>query len=584
MSGATQRFDAIVIGSGIGGLSCAAVLSLLGKRVLVMERNGPGSPPIRQTVFRDGEELDATIERTVGGCLQTITFDRWSWSLGLQYIALFPLERALLPLITDPPVSFSPLDPVFQRLKLPDLGDDYVVDLWSDRRQALESLLERFPDQAAGLERYWGLLDEADRKVALLAVPKLAPPLLARLLFPLVTHPLRWMMDRSFEEAMTELFGDGASRDALELILASNWHMTALPLDTSFLIWVLDHHQLLYGTTVPDGGSRPLVDGLVGAIRRRGGELRTGEGGRAREVRLVRGLLGWRATGVVAADGTAIDAPIVVSAVGMPETVGTLVPAEAVARRVRRSVEHHESRPSDLVLRLGLDLDRAGLEALGVRRTTYRTMRRGAWEMADDPTAPGWAPDDVTIFFPTYYFAWPGEEAAQTAEVGCFTSFQRYFSRFTGLDDPAFREAERRIVHALRASFAREFPALDPHVRCMLLTSPLALSQQIHHRDGSMYGLDDYGVIDPDVQPRSGIAGFYLSGEDVFTAGVTMANGVFTASAIVIDELLGAAPRWAAQMLGRAPAAVGAALGPRRRPRAWPPDRVRERAAQGRRG
>ena len=39
MSGNEETFDAIVIGAGMGGASCAAVLAKRGQRVLLLERN-----------------------------------------------------------------------------------------------------------------------------------------------------------------------------------------------------------------------------------------------------------------------------------------------------------------------------------------------------------------------------------------------------------------------------------------------------------------------------------------------------------------------------------------------------------------
>ena len=35
----TPRYDAIVVGAGLGGLTAAALLALAGQRVLVLERN-----------------------------------------------------------------------------------------------------------------------------------------------------------------------------------------------------------------------------------------------------------------------------------------------------------------------------------------------------------------------------------------------------------------------------------------------------------------------------------------------------------------------------------------------------------------
>ncbi|MBD3351679.1 MAG: NAD(P)-binding protein, partial [Candidatus Lokiarchaeota archaeon] len=35
-----QKYDAIIIGSGLGGLNCASILALNGLKVIVLEKNG----------------------------------------------------------------------------------------------------------------------------------------------------------------------------------------------------------------------------------------------------------------------------------------------------------------------------------------------------------------------------------------------------------------------------------------------------------------------------------------------------------------------------------------------------------------
>lgn len=57
-----RPWDAIVIGSGIGGLSCAAILSRVGKRVLVLEQHD-----------------------VIGGCTHTFEAKGFEFDTGLHY-------------------------------------------------------------------------------------------------------------------------------------------------------------------------------------------------------------------------------------------------------------------------------------------------------------------------------------------------------------------------------------------------------------------------------------------------------------------------------------------------------------------
>jgi hypothetical protein len=109
----------------------------------------------------------------------------------------------------------------------------------------------------------------------------------------------------------------------------------------------------------------------------------------------------------------------------------------------------------------------------------------------------------------------------------------------------------------------------------MMLTSPMTLPDQITHRESSMYGIDAYRTIDPAVQSRTGLKGFYLSGEDTFVNGVTIATGLITASCIIADELARGAPKQLFKLLLKLPTLLYDFL--KGDPRVKLPDSVRER-------
>ena len=88
-----KQFEAIVIGSGIGGLSCAAALAMCNYKVLVLEKNP-----------------------SLGGSMAGFTDPKsgnWNWSPGIQWVCDYSstsLDYMLLKAITGGKAEVSPLD------------------------------------------------------------------------------------------------------------------------------------------------------------------------------------------------------------------------------------------------------------------------------------------------------------------------------------------------------------------------------------------------------------------------------------------------------------------------------------------
>lgn len=538
-----KHYDAIIIGSGIGGLSCAAILKYMRKRVLVVDGN-----------------------TTPGGCMQTVTHGKWTWNLGLQYLCplstwlgpLYIKELDIIPLFTVPKVKFKDMSlspegeakdqPVYQIVSLPEINEKYR--LYSNMKEMFIYLRKTFPDCESNIQKFWKYIETIDRNLGALMAPKLLPPFLAKLLSPALMKPLKPLMDINFDEAIAKIFPDTESGKKIKLLLASYWNFTGLPLNSSMLLWSIGINQQLHGIKVPVGGSIKLVEGLIGYIRRGyvdhetpdeiSGDVCWGPGYKVVKV-LTKGEKSKMAYGVEFADGAICTADKIVSAIGLVQTVGKLLPASYFPNRVHKTLKNHISVPSLVSLRIGFKstVTHQILRQLGIDRVAYRTMYSDAWNMDDDPTSPVWKPREVITLFPKFYMSDDNDtETLQTAEIMALVNYQKFFTKFKKKDTPEYKNAVESMRRILLDSFDSEFPEVAPFIKETFLITPENLNDDIHHDAAAIYGIDSYKLIDPEILPRSGIKNFYLTGMDIFAQGITTSCGVLTAGVILSEEIL----------------------------------------------
>ena len=97
------RYDAIVIGSGMGGLTTAALLSDLGWKVCVLEQH-----------------------YTAGGYTHSYERNGYEWDVGVHYIGDVgspnTMARRLFDYISDGQLEWAPIDDHFDRIFL---GDEH---------------------------------------------------------------------------------------------------------------------------------------------------------------------------------------------------------------------------------------------------------------------------------------------------------------------------------------------------------------------------------------------------------------------------------------------------------------------------
>ena len=196
-----MTYDAIVIGSGIGGLTTAGLLArVAGKRVLVLEQH---TEP--------------------GGLTHAFRRDGASWDVGVHYIGqLGPGSqvRAYFDYLSGGELEWNRMPEDYDRFVYPGLD----LRASSDPERYERSLVEAFPDEARAIRRYfkdvrrtaaWTTLGFAQQMVPRPAAPLLG--LLQRLTGRTATGTTKAYLDARFRSP------------ALRAVLASQWGDYGLP-------------------------------------------------------------------------------------------------------------------------------------------------------------------------------------------------------------------------------------------------------------------------------------------------------------------------------------------------------------------
>ena len=513
-----DRWDAIVIGSGIGGLTAAVLLAEQAcKRVLVLERH-----------YR------------AGGFTHTFNRPGYEWDVGLHYIGQMQdqgsVVRRAFDHVTGAQVRWQPMPEIYDRIFIEGQKFDFAAGLDHFR----EGLKQSFPGEAHAIDRYLAAVHSSNRASGLYYAEKAIPGPIAALAGGLMRAPyMRWAR-RTTREVLDSLTGN---RELIG-VLTAQWGDYGLPpAESSFAIHATIAEHYFAGGSYPIGGAGSIAAAMAPRIELDGGGVVTGAE--------VAGILleGTRAVGVRMSDGREFRSGLVFSDAGAANTFGSLLPPDLPSLASIRA-KLRTLRPSTAHVSLYAGLDETA-DALGLNGTNiwvYPGFDHDAnvEHFARDMEAPL---PGVYLSFPsakdpTFAGRYPGKSTIEVIAMLPYAAFARWEDarwRRRGEDYDAFKQ---RFVSRLLAELECQVPSVKGRIAHAELSTPVTTRHFMNYGQGEIYGI----ASTPErfamraLGARTPIRGLYLTGQDVSGLGVVGAlfGGVISASAALGKNLLSA--------------------------------------------
>lgn len=506
-----DAYDVIVVGSGIGGLTTAALLTkYAGKRVLVLERH-----------------------YVAGGFTHSFARPGYDWDVGVHYVgdmmrSTHPLRR-LLDTVTDGNVEWADMGPVYDRIVLGQDEYDYVAGL----RQWLGQMGEYFPKHADVLQAYVDEVKGAAHASQLYFAEKALPRPAAAVAGGRMRSAFMKHAGRSTREVLEGLTDD----QRLIGVLTGQWGDYGLPPgQSSFGMHAVVTSHYFGGGAYPVGGASSIPAAAVDVITAGGGRVLVGAD--VEEIIVRNG----RARGVRMADGREFTAPAVVSNAGVHTTYGQLL-SDDVARSVDapRRLEDVERSVSHLTLYLGMD---APTDELGLEKANE-------WLYPDEhhDTNVAAFEQDITAPFPLVYLSFPSAKdpdfsrrhpGHSTIDVITLAKHD-WFAEWDGSRwhrrGEDYDAVKAELTERLLDITTRRHPSIAGHVEVAELSTPLTTKHFTNFGEGELYGLahSPHRFDQRWLRPRTPVSGLYLTGADIMTAGFGSAllSGAITAGAML---------------------------------------------------
>ncbi|MEM7035893.1 MAG: NAD(P)/FAD-dependent oxidoreductase [Bacteroidota bacterium] len=500
-------WDVIVIGSGMGGMSCAAALAHYKRKVLVLEQH-----------------------YIPGGFTHMFGRKGFHWDVGVHAIGEMrpkDVPFKILNWLSSGKVKMQSLGDPFDRFWFP---DGFKWELPASRERFVQNLKEAFPEQEAGIDKYMKMCRKAVKRAMSFFAFKSMPRGIDS-----AGSGLQNTFGRDWwGTTTTEILDLCGIKGKLRTILTVHWgYYGSIPNESSFPIHALTHTHFWNGAWYPVGGSKSIASALLGVVLDAGGEVLT----KASVKEII--MDGKKAVGVRMADGQEFRAKKIISAAGAKNTVNGLLPPEYHDHKWATTIRGLRSSPPYICMNLGFhgDIKAAGASAANLWLFDTYDNNQTFWDLEGKPKKP----HILYCSFPSLKDPEhnPGPKMKHTGEAVTFLDwslFDKWKDTLHRAREEDYETFKKNIEDALLQTMREAIPEVMEHLVHHELSTPLTAEYFTKAEMGAIYGLE----ASPErftckaLRTRTPIKNFYMTGVDVASLGVVgaMTSGVLTAATL----------------------------------------------------
>lgn len=503
------NYDAVVIGSGMGGLTTAAMLSDLGWKVCVLEQH-----------------------YTAGGYTHTYERNGYEWDVGVHYIGEVGAKtrsRQMFDYLSDGKLEWAPMDEEYDRFYI----GDKVFNAKAGKQKFRDNLIRQFPGEEKAIDRYLKLLDKVGKALPAYGMKRVFGFWHYVAMWPYLLMKSSSFLFKNTYDVLSRLTDD----QELIAVLCGQWgNMGLPPKQSTFLMHAMIVRHYLHGGYYPVGGSWRIADSIIPKIQAAGGEVFT----YARVENIV--VENGKVTGVKMKDGHYIACRCVISSAGVGNTFQQLLSAGIAEKSgYKQKLKSVEPSFSHLGIYIGL---KNTAEELKLPKTNFWIYPNSDYDSAverfiENQDAPF---PVVYISFPSakdpdYVVRHPGTATIEIVAPAPYQWFEKWRDETWGKRGEDYDAFKAKLGERLMAHLYDKLPELRGKVDYYEVSTPLSTNWFASYQRGELYGLAHTPgrMKQKWLRPKTTIPGLWLTGQDILTCGVTgaMMAGMLTTTSIV---------------------------------------------------